>query len=96
MRSLRFIFGSRNYHWVFEADIAACFDELEHSAVMDRVWLRIADKRVLALVKAIPGCRRHVADGQIRDSDTGTPRQCDARSHVVSGCIFGGSMMSMV
>jgi RNA-directed DNA polymerase len=29
--------GSRSYHWVFEADIAACFDELAHSAVMERV-----------------------------------------------------------
>jgi len=44
--------GSRNYHWVFEADIAACFDELRHSAVMDRVRLRVADKRVLSLIKA--------------------------------------------
>ncbi|MGH8423529.1 MAG: reverse transcriptase domain-containing protein, partial [Pseudomonas fluorescens] len=25
----------RNYHWVFEADITACFDELSHSAVLD-------------------------------------------------------------
>jgi RNA-directed DNA polymerase len=67
-------FGSRNYHWVFEADIAACFDELEHSAVMDRVRLRIADKRVLALVKAFLTAGVMSADGQIRDSDTGTPQ----------------------
>lgn len=67
-------FGSRNYHWVFEADIAACFDELEHSAVMDRVRLRIADKRVLALVKAFLTAGVMSSDGQIRDSDTGTPQ----------------------
>ncbi|MFC9356672.1 reverse transcriptase/maturase family protein [Rhodococcus sp. NPDC057014] len=24
--------GTRNHHWAFEADIAACFDELAHSA----------------------------------------------------------------
>jgi RNA-directed DNA polymerase len=41
--------GSR---WVFEADITACFDELSHSAIMDRVRRRVGDKRVLALVKA--------------------------------------------
>ncbi len=42
----------RNYEWVFEADIKACSDEIDHVALMDRVRLRVADKRVLALVKA--------------------------------------------
>ena len=67
-------FGSRNYHWVFEADIAACFDELAHSAVMDRVRLRIADKRVLALIKSFLKAGVMSADGQIRNTDTGTPQ----------------------
>jgi RNA-directed DNA polymerase len=43
---------ARNYEWVFEADIAACFDEIDHTALMDRVRHRIGDKKVLALVKA--------------------------------------------
>ena len=43
---------SRSYEWVVEADIKACFDELSHSAILDRVRQRIADKRVLALIKA--------------------------------------------
>jgi RNA-directed DNA polymerase len=67
-------FGSRNYHWVFEADIAACFDELAHSAIMDRVRLRIADKRVLALIKAFLKAGVMSADGQVRESGTGTPQ----------------------
>jgi RNA-directed DNA polymerase len=67
-------FGSRNYHWVFEADIAACFDELTHSAVMDRVRLRIADKRLLALIKSFLKAGVMSADGTIRNSDTGTPQ----------------------
>jgi RNA-directed DNA polymerase len=67
-------FGSRNYHWIFEADIAACFDELTHSAVMDRVRLRIADKRVLALIKSFLKAGVMSADGRIRNSDTGTPQ----------------------
>lgn len=67
-------FGSRNYHWVFEADIAACFDELKHSAVMDRVRLRIADKRVLALIKAFLKSGIMSAEGLVGDSDTGTPQ----------------------
>jgi len=56
-------FGSRNYHWIFEADIAACFDELTHSAVMDRVRLRIVDKRVLALIKSFLKAGVMSADG---------------------------------
>ena len=43
---------TRNYEWVFEADITACFDEIDHRALMERVRGRIADKRVLSLVKA--------------------------------------------
>ncbi len=42
---------SRNYEWVFEADIAACFDEIDHRALMGRVRCRIGDKRVLGLVR---------------------------------------------
>jgi RNA-directed DNA polymerase len=27
----------RNYEWVFEADITACFDEISHSALLGRI-----------------------------------------------------------
>ena len=43
---------TRNYEWVFEADIAACFDAIDHSALLDRVRRRIGDNRVVGLVKA--------------------------------------------
>ena len=36
----------RNYEWVVEGDITACFDEISHPALMDRVRKRISDKRV--------------------------------------------------
>jgi RNA-directed DNA polymerase len=42
----------RNYEWAFEADIEACFDEIDHRALMDRVRRRIGDRRVLALLSA--------------------------------------------
>src|SRR6476660_6368388 len=45
-------FTSHSYEWVLEGDIKACFDEIDHTALMDRVRRRIGDKRVLALVKA--------------------------------------------
>lgn len=66
--------GTRNHHWVFEADIAACFDELKHSAVMDRVRRRIADKRVLALIRSFLTAGVMSADGKVRDGVTGTPQ----------------------
>lgn len=43
---------NRNYEWVFEADITACFDEIDHTALMGRVRVRVADKRVLGWVTA--------------------------------------------
>ena len=41
-----------NYRWVLEADIKACFDEIDHTALMNRLRVRVKDKRVCALVKA--------------------------------------------
>ena len=45
-------FATRSYEWVLEADIEACFDRIDHQALMCRVRGRIEDKRVLALIKA--------------------------------------------
>lgn len=67
-------FGSRGYHWVFEADITACFDELSHCAILERVRRRIGDKRVLALIKAFLKAGIMSEAGEIRDTATGTPQ----------------------
>ena len=64
----------RNYEWVFEADIAACFDEISHSALMGRVRRRIGDKRVLRLVKAFLTAGILSEDGVNRGTITGTPQ----------------------
>lgn len=65
---------SRNYHWVFEGDIKACFDEIDHTALMDRVRRRIGDKRVLALVKAFLKAGILSEKGAHRETITGTPQ----------------------
>jgi RNA-directed DNA polymerase len=65
---------SRGYEWVVEGDIKACFDEISHSALMDRVRARIADKRVLTLVKAFLKAGILSQDGALRHADTGTPQ----------------------
>ncbi len=66
--------GSRTYEWVFEADIKACFDEIDHNALIGRVRGRIEDKRVLHLVKAFLRAGILSEDGVSRDTITGTPQ----------------------
>ncbi|BCJ51844.1 group II intron reverse transcriptase/maturase [Actinoplanes sp. NBRC 14428] len=67
-------FGTHSYRWVLDADIHACFDEIEHGAVMDRVRKRIKDKRVLALVKAFLKAGVLTELGERQDTHTGTPQ----------------------
>jgi RNA-directed DNA polymerase len=67
-------YGTHGYHRVLDADIAACFDEIDHAALMDRVRARIKDKRVLALVKAFLKAGILTEPGQYQDTRTGTPQ----------------------
>jgi len=64
----------RNYEWVFEADIKACFDEIDHTALMGRVRRRIGDKRVLGWVKAFLRAGILTEEGLDRETITGTPQ----------------------
>lgn len=64
----------RGYEWVFEADITACFDEIDHTALMGRVRDRIGDKRLLALVKAFLKAGVLDTDGLTHGTFTGTPQ----------------------
>jgi RNA-directed DNA polymerase len=65
---------SVRYTWVLEGDITACFDEIDHAALMDRVRDRVGDKRVLGLVKAFLKAGVLSEDDIFRDTDTGTPQ----------------------
>ncbi|WP_324289667.1 group II intron reverse transcriptase/maturase, partial [Streptomyces sp. H27-G5] len=67
-------FASHSYEWVVEGDITACFDEISHTALMDRVRNRIGDKRVLLLVKAFLKSGIMSRDGALTDTRTGTPQ----------------------
>jgi RNA-directed DNA polymerase len=66
--------AARSYEWIVEGDIKACFDEISHNALLERVRARIADKRVLALVKAFLKAGILGEDGTLRDSSAGTPQ----------------------
>jgi RNA-directed DNA polymerase len=65
---------NRNYEWVFEADITACFDEISQVGLLDRMRARVEDKRILALVKAFLAAGVLSEDGVNRDTITGTPQ----------------------
>ena len=67
--------GMKGYRWVLGCRHRGVFDSIDHTALMDRMRLRISDKRVLALVKAFLKAgviaRIRVA---AEDSLTGTPQ----------------------
>lgn len=65
---------SRSYEWVLEGDIEACFDSIDHLALMDRVRRRVGDRRVLSLVKAFLKAGVLSEDGVQRDTIAGTPQ----------------------
>ena len=67
------LFATQGYTWALEADIRACFDEIGHVPLMDRLRARIKDRRVLALVKAFLKAGVMTADGGREESYTGTP-----------------------
>jgi len=68
------LYGTQGYRWVLDADIEACFDNIDHTALMDRVRVRVKDKRVLALVKAFLKAGVLTEDNNREDTHTGTPQ----------------------
>jgi RNA-directed DNA polymerase len=67
-------FGTQGYRWVLDADIEACFDRIDHVALMDRVRARVKDKRMCALVKAFLKAGILTELGEHKDTPTGTPQ----------------------
>ena len=65
---------TRSYEWIVEADVEACFDRLDHVAIVDRVRVRIGDKRVLRLVKAFLKAGIMAEHGGLEQTVTGTPQ----------------------
>ena len=68
------LFGSQGYRWVLDADIEACFDRIDHTALMDRVRMRVKDKRVLALVKSFLKAGIMTELGERNETASGTPQ----------------------
>ncbi|MFE1856394.1 RNA-guided endonuclease TnpB family protein [Streptomyces sp. NPDC059489] len=58
---------------MLDADIEACFDSIDHTALMDRLRTRVKDKHVLMLVKVILKAGVMTETGHFEDNPTGTP-----------------------
>ena len=68
-------FGTLGYRWVLDADIEACFDSIDHTALMDRV--RDAGQGqagAASLVKAFLKAGILTELGENKDTHTGTPQ----------------------
>ncbi len=61
------------YQWVIEGDIKACFDNIDHHAVMTRLRRRVGDLKVARLVLAFLKAGVLAEEGFLR-SDAGTPQ----------------------
>jgi RNA-directed DNA polymerase len=67
-------YATNSYRWVLEADIEACFDNIDHAALMNRLRRRVGDKRVLAVVKSFLKAGVMTTIGTREGTITGTPQ----------------------
>ena len=60
------------YHWVVEGDISKCFDHIDHSVLIKRLYhMGIQDRRVLQIIKAM---LKAGIMGECKRNEEGTPQ----------------------
>ncbi len=64
---------AEGYRWVVDLDLEKFFDRVNHDILMGRVAKRVADKRVLGLIRAFLNAGV-MAEGLVSPTDEGTPQ----------------------
>ena len=64
---------NRGRRWVLDADIKACFDEIDHEALMRQVERRVCDRAMLKLLRCWLRARDH-RGGFVWITSAGTPQ----------------------
>ena len=64
---------AEGYQWVVDIDLEKCFDRVNHDLLMARVAKRVADKRLLQLIRAFLTAGV-MEDGLVSPADEGTPQ----------------------
>ncbi len=69
-------YGDQNcqYNWIIEADIKGCFDNINHRILLKALGRRIADKKVLKLIKRFLRARIVERDARTSITRKGTPQ----------------------
>jgi group II intron reverse transcriptase/maturase len=67
-------FLEEGHDWVVDIDLAKFFDEVNHDRLMSRLEQRIADRRVLSLIRQMLRARVVMPDGVVVATERGTPQ----------------------
>lgn len=65
--------ANRGLVWVLDADIKACFDQIDHDALMGQVGRRVVDRQMLKLLRSWLRVGAFEG-GMVSDTEAGTPQ----------------------
>jgi hypothetical protein len=65
--------GPSRFAFAIEGDIKGCFDAIDHHVLLERLRLRIGDRKVLRLIRRFLQAGI-LAEGRVRNPVTGTPQ----------------------